>query len=299
MFDYIKIKVPFEAPKPVLQRVHSPLYTMGRMLDPVIRKGVALRYTSKLDNLHLTIREDELTIQNSLTKYYHENNYTNLTYSQLQQAICNIENALGIPIRHSKVLSFELGGVIEDNDIFETLSKLGHYKGKQKLPMHAKGVIYGAFYENSTHKLKIYNKTAEVKRREGIQLDKSFLRVEKSYSRAHLDSLACLKNNPIQTLDDLTSWKTLEILSYDLVESLSKIELTELPKDIERMSAMNLRRWCYFQYPYFRKTMQKYHPKAFKTDRKEINKIIQDYRQNGHDKMIEEVRNCLAFCLAN
>jgi len=84
-----------------------------------------------------------------------------------------------------------------------------------------------------------------------------------------------------------------------LITSLCKIEVTPLPDELERMSSMNLRRWCYMQDSFFRNTMKKHHPKAFKSDRREINKIIQDYRVNGHDRLIEEVKNKLVFCLAN
>ncbi|MDN3643612.1 hypothetical protein QWY87_12920 [Lutimonas halocynthiae] len=267
--------------------------------DPVVRKGVVVRYVSKLDNLHLTIREDQLTIQNSITKYYHGNNYTNLTYTQLQEAICNIENILGVSIRKAKIMSFEYGCVIEDNNIPWTLSRLGHYKDKSPLSMHANGLIYGSFYANTTHKLKMYDKTSEIKRREGIILDKNHLRVEKCYTRSHLNSLRCLKSNPIITLDDLASWKAYEILSQDLINSLSKIELKPMSKDLENLSSMNLRRWCYIQDPYFRKVMQKNHPKAFESDRRELNKLIQEYRESGHFMMIEEVTHKLAFNLAN
>lgn len=297
--DNIRLNISFGAPESVLQRVHSPILLMGRMFDPVIRNGIPVKYVGKLRDLHLTIREDQLTIQNSLTKYYHGNNYTNLTYSQLQEAICSIENILGISIRKAKVMSFEFGGIIEDNNIPWTLSRLGHYKGRPPIPMHANGVIYGTFYSNTTHKLKVYDKTSEVNRREGIKLDKKYLRIEKCYSRSHLNSLKCLKSNPIFTLDDLASWKTFEILSQDFVNSLSKIELKPVPKEIARMSSMNLRRWCYIQDPYFRKVMQKNHPKAFKTDRKLINQMIEEYRDNGHFTMIDEVKNMLAFCLEN
>ena len=108
-----------------------------------------------------------------------------------------------------------------------------------------------------------------------------------------------MRSNPVITLDDLVSWKTLETLSDDLVLSLSKIEIKPLPDDLESMSPMNLRRWCYIQDPYFRSLMSKFHPKAFKIDRKSINEMIQEYRENGQFMLIEKVKEQLEFCISN
>jgi len=299
MIDYFKIKILIKAIEAIISRENSPQIINGIIFYPLVRKGVVIKYTAKFENLYLSIREDELTIQNSLNKFYHGNNYTNFSYTELQQTIVLIENLLGFPIRGARIISFEFGVVIEDNNIPLTLSRFGHYKGKPPVPMHTNGVIYGTRYANNCMVIKIYDKTSEIKRREGVQLNKNYLRVEKLYMRSHINSISCLKDNPINTLDDLASWKTLEILSQDLVSSLTKIELKPIPELIEDMSPNNLRRWCYLQDPYIRNLMKLHHHKAYKTDLKVINIILKDYCANGHNQMIEEVKNKLEYCLNN
>jgi len=301
MFDNMKFNIPFDSPRSVLQRDHSPQNILGRMFDPVIRNGEVIRYKSSIGNLHLSLREDKLTIQNSIHKYIlgDGNNYSNLAYSQLFQGVIQLGNELGLDLLLAKVISFEFGVVITDNNISETLSKLGHYKGNRPLPMQVNGKVYGTFYENSTHKLKFYDKSFEVKKRTGRIIEPNLMRIEKKYSGSHLGSLAAFKNNRIHTLGDFLSWISLELLANDLVDSISKIEIRSLPLDIQGMTPRKIRSWCYLQDPYFRNYMKKYHLKAFETDRASRNKIIKEYRINGYDHLIEEVRNKLDFCLLN
>lgn len=299
MIDNLKIKISFDPPSLVVRRVNTTFRLFGLSFDPVVRKGVVIRYKSSIGNLHLSIREDVLTVQNSISKYILGNNYINLTHTQLCQGVNHLCNELGFNLLEAQIVSFEFGGVIHDNNISKTLINLGHNKGNRPLPMQVNGRVYGTFYENSTHKLKFYDKSFEVKKRTGIIVQSNLLRIEKSYSKSYLDSLVLLKNTKIKTLGDLLDWHSLELLSEDLVSSISKIEMRSLPQFIQRMSPRNLRAWCYLQDPYFRNYMKKHHLKAFETDRALINKIIKEYRKNGYDTLVEEVRDKLNFCLEN
>jgi len=301
MLDNLKIQIPLDVPKMALNRINAPLRLLGQTFDPVIRNGVVIRYKSSIGNLHLSFREDVLTIQNSIHKYIlgDDNNYSSMTNTQLFQGVIQLGNELGLDLLIAKIISFELGVVITDNNIPETLSKLGHYKGNRPMPMQVNGKVYGTFYENSTHKLKFYDKSFEVKKRSGKTIESNLLRIEKKYSRSQLQNLAILKNNRIHTLGDLLSWVSLELLAKDLVDSISKIELKSIPPEIRGMSPKNLKSWCYLQDPYFRNYMKKYHLKAFEKDRAAANKIINQYRSDGYDRLIEAVRYKLDYCLNN
>lgn len=299
MIDNIKIQIPVDVPEMALHRVNAPLKILGRTFDPVIRKGIVTRYVSNIENLHLSIREDILTIQNSITKYRHTYNFINLTYIQLLQAINSIENILGLSIRDAIIVNFEFGVVIEDNDPNATFSKMGAYKNIQNQLMLKAGKPYGLAFENSLQKIKIYNKSWETKRRYGITLDKSLMRIEKRYSKGHLRSLAKFKNNRIVTLGDLCSRKNLELLGEDLMESLSKIELRNVPKESSVLTSKQMRTWGYMQYEPMRNAMRKHHFDAFKNDRSAYNKLQKEYRQYQLNEFLEEVYNKILFCVNN
>lgn len=299
MLDYSKFQISLDVPEMIFQRVNVPLKILGQTFDPVIRKGLVIRHVSSIGNLHLSIREGLLTIQNSLTKYRHLNNFTNLTYTQLLQAICSIENTLGILIRDANIIYFELGVVIEDNDPNATFSKLGRYKNKQPQLMIQNGSSYGISYSNSLQKIKIYNKAWETKRRYGITLDKKLTRVEKIYTKQHIKSLAKFKNNKIVTIGDLCSRKNLKLLGKDLVESLCKIELRNTPRDTSMLTSKQMRTWGYMQHDPMRDAMKKFHFDAYKKDRADYNKLQIEYRQYQLNEFLEEVQNKILFCLNN
>jgi hypothetical protein len=283
----------------VVKGINEPLFKFNMLCEPHIVNGVVRDYRGKLNNLFLVIRGDNLIISNSILKYYKGNNYENFYYQELNQAVNCLENILGIPLRDSLVKSFEYGVVIPDNNPYQTYSRFGNYKSKQPHWMIKKGQIYGRYFENSSHKIKIYDKNFEVKKRCRLNMDRSLLRVEKVYSKAHFSSLSNFRNNRIVTLDDLCMRKTLELLGQDLIESLCKIELKNVPEKYGDLTTKDLRVWGYMQYPPVRTAMQKLHKEAFKEDRAKYNKIQKEYRQYKHDVFIEEVSFRIEECLAN
>lgn len=299
MYDNIVLKKDIGLIEHVEQRINLPLKLFNLSFDPIVRNGIVLRYTTKLENLFLSIREDSLYIQNSLCKFYHGYNHINFTYSQLNIAITNLENILGITLRDSKIIRFEFGVVIVDYNPIETFSKMGAYKNLQPQLMLKNSRSYGIFYKNSLQKIKIYDKTFEAKRRYGLVLNKNLVRVEKVYSRGHLKSLAKFKNNRIVTLGDLCMRENIELLGEDLIESLNKIELKNIPEKYHELSTKNLRNWGYFQYEPTRSAMRKYHPESYKVDRLNYNRLQKDYRQYRLDYFLEDVLNKVQFCINN
>ena len=267
--------------------------------DPIIKEGEIVGYRAKLYNLLIIIRDGIIIIRNSLCKYYHGNNYTNFAYTQINQAVSFLSDYLGINLRDARVTKFEFGVVIIDNNIKETLSRLGNYKNKEPHIMHDQGIPYGIYYINSSHKIKIYSKSEETKRRYGIKLTQNLLRVEKEYTMAHIKSLAKFRGVKIETLGDLCMRSNLQLLGEDLIESLMKIHIKNIPSNVSNLTAKQIRMMGYFNDPYFRDLMKTYHFDAFKSDRAAINKFHSEYRRNGQDQFILEVGNKIHFCLEN
>ena len=68
---------------------------VGQIIMPDIDEvssGDVKEYYTFLDNLQLTIKEDELTITNSLQKYYHGHNYGDFTFEEVGAAIYKLKN---------------------------------------------------------------------------------------------------------------------------------------------------------------------------------------------------------------
>lgn len=267
--------------------------------DPIIKDDEIVGYRAKLDNLLIIIKDSIIIIRNSLCKYYHGNNYTNFSSTQINQAVSFLSNYLGINLRDARVTRFEFGVVIIDNNIKETLSRLGIYKNKEPHIMHDHGMPYGIYYINTSHKIKIYSKSEETKRRYGIKLTQNLLRVEKEYTMAHIKSLAKFRGIKIDTLGDLCMRSNLQLLGEDLVESLSKIQIKNIPENIDNLTVKEIRRLGYFNDPYYRNLMKTLHFDAFKADRAASNKFNNEYHGNGQDQFIQEVRNKVLFCIEN
>jgi hypothetical protein len=298
MFDNITIVKHIGWTYHVIHSINEPLEQFNLEFYPNYKKGEVVSYSTKFKNMYLTIRDNQLIIRNSLCKFFHGYNHKNLTGTQLNEAVTSLENTLGISLRDSLVRSFEYGVVLPVKDPKECYQNWHLYKGRTPQIMAAKGREYGVSYENSTHRLKCYNKTFEAKRN-GFYFDRNLIRIEKRVTPSHLNSSPRFKNNTIVTLDDLCSWKVLELLGEDLIISLRKIELKNLPSGYDELSTKDLRIWGYMQFDPIRRVMSKYHPEAFKVDRAKYNKIQQEYKKYNQDVFIEEASYVIEKCINN
>jgi hypothetical protein len=84
MIDNIKLTGLIKPPPGVSDRVKHPIEWKGLLFNPKYYPiGDVKEYYTFLDNLQLTIKEDELTITNSLQKYYHGHNYGDFTFEEV------------------------------------------------------------------------------------------------------------------------------------------------------------------------------------------------------------------------
>jgi hypothetical protein len=298
MIDNITYVKEIEFFEHVRNMLNKPFHQFNLEFHPNIKKGEVRNYIANVRNMHLMISEDKLIFRNSLCKFYHGYNHKNLSVTQLNQAVTDLENILGISLRDASVRSFEYGIVLPVGNPKECYQNWHLYKGRSPQVMSASGREYGVSYENSTHKLKCYDKTFEAKRN-GFYFDRNLIRVEKRVTPSHLNSSPRFKDNKILTLGDLCSWKVQELLGEDLIISLRKIELKNLPNGYDELSTKDLRIWGYMQFEPIRKAMHKSHPEAFKVDRAKYNKILQDYRKYNQDVFIEEVAYVIKECINN
>ena len=299
MYDYTTLIIGIHVIKHVFLRLNKPLLAFGLLFDPVIKNGEVIKYISEFGGLRITIRGQELTIQNSLCKFYHGYNHHNFTYSELLKAKSMLEEQLGFCLDNANIRGrFEFGVVIKVEKPSLVFNMLGMYKNRRPQQMSYNGTIYGVHYENSTHRLKIYDKSLEA-RRNGLKLDYGLLRIEKKASCQHLNSSPRFKNNQIQTFGDLCRRSSFQLLADDLVQSLTKIELNDIANYHDSLSIKDLRLVGYMQNYPVRSLIKEHHKKSFELDQKRHKEILADRTQNNHDNFILKVVEVIEKIIIN
>lgn len=288
MFDHIAATKEIPSIEEVFLKLNKPIEVFGLLFDPVLKYGEVIKYTSNFKGLRLTIREDELLIQNSLCKFYNGYNHLNFTYQELLTTKSMLEEQFDMCLDNARIRHFEFGVIIKVAKPSLIYNMLGMYKNRIPQQMTYRGTIYGVRHENTTHSLKIYNKSLEAKR-SGLKVDEGLLRIEKRVKCNHLNSSPRFKNNQIQTFGDLCKRSTFQLLAEDLVQSLTKIELNDLSHYTENLSVKDLRLLGYMQNYPLRSLVKKHHVKSYEVDMKRYKEILADRTKNNHDNLIQKV----------
>lgn len=288
MIDYIKLLLEIQVIKQVFLRENVPLLAFGLSFNPISKHNEVVKYECHFQGLRLTIRGSELTIQNSLCKFFKGYNHLNFTYSELIQTKNILETILGLDLRSAKVGKFEYGTVIQVENPKLVYNSIGMYKNRIPQQMTFNGSIYGVRLENTTHQLKIYDKTREASRN-GLKLNYGLLRVEKRTSPSHLNSSPRFKNNQIQTFSDLCRRSTFQLLAEDLIKSLNKIEINEIGYYTDDLSIKDLRLLGYMQNYPIRSLIKEHHKKSFEVDQIRFKEILANRSQNNFDNFTQKV----------
>jgi len=285
-------------PCEVLSQQDEQIEAFGLLFDPVIKNGAVRKYVSDLNGLRLTLCGQELTIQNSLCKFFHGYNDQNFSYMDVLRAKSILEDRLHHSLNDAKVRNFEYGVVIKVAKPELTYNSLGMYKGQTAQKMSSRGRIYGIYYENTTHSIKFYNKTYEAKRY-GYNLESGLLRIEKKVKPCHLNCSPRFSRNQINTFGDLCKRSTFQLLADDLVQSLAKIEINEIGWYDKDWTPRDFRLLGYMQCPQVRYLMKEHHHRAFEKDMKRYREINNDRQLNNHANFILKVMEVLENCIIN
>jgi len=229
MIDTISIKQRVILPKQFYQKVKEPIDVFNQTFNPLYsRLGVHSGYTSNLKNLKLTIKEEQgvpvLRVDNSLHKYYYNNNYTDFAFSDVQDSISRLENDIGVNLQDARVTKLAFGVNVETNPeaIYSTWIR---YKKNDFDRMKSVQKVYGARADASQIRVKGYNKTLEVWRHNRKKVGKELFRLEVEVKKmAHLNKRSPLTRIPIYYLSDLLDQKNMELLAFDLMEKYETIE---------------------------------------------------------------------------
>ncbi|KUO68837.1 MAG: hypothetical protein APF83_01085 [Lutibacter sp. BRH_c52] len=206
----------------VMEEIKIPFIWSGLLWKPRLNKfGFPTGYYSELNNLNIKLRGSELTITNSLQKFYMENNYDSFTYSQVVEAFECLNNLLPFNIYAATVKKVAMGVVIQE-DPNQILNTWLSFINKKPFPMLSRNKPYGLKYFLTDYAIKGYNKTTEVKDHNNIKLSGEFFRFEVEVKR--INNLNNGKDKiGIHTVQDLIDPIKYQKLANYLIDKYHKI----------------------------------------------------------------------------
>ena len=221
--DNITIRATIKPPPLTNESQRDNFYWLGQEFYPLFKQGHHDGFCADVDGLRLTysILKRTLTIQNSLHKFLKGNNYSDFNFSEIQQAIQKLEDGLGLNLQNAQCLKEEHGINIEANE--STYKNCVSYKGKPFTSMKTRtGRIYGADNEWTNMKIKVYDKTFQVKTKDGLRLPTSIVRYEiVGKNDRYFNSFGV---DAIRTVKDFANRKKIGRLGLDLLQKWDLIE---------------------------------------------------------------------------
>ncbi|WGD33938.1 hypothetical protein [Olleya sp. YS] len=282
-------------PKEAVARVEKPFYWNNCLWSPNYNKkiGEITSYVAKLKNLDLKLRGSELTISNSLQKFYMNNNYKPFSYTDVVKAVAELDSYFDFDLYEAQVQRTSVGVVI--NDIEDnTFKNWLEYRGKKPLVMRNKTRVYGAHFKATNYNIKGYDKTYQTKNESGITVDNSLIRFELEASHRYTNTG---KNAiGIYIVADLVNKIKFDAFGdellkvYDTIKKQPIINYQELqPKEILLMGAMKDNA-CF-------NGLKKHHKDSFTIYRKKYAKLLEKYadfelENNIRSKILEQINYC-------
>lgn len=228
-------------------------------------------YTAHLNGLRLKLKEDKLTISNSIHKYYKGNNYTDFSYTEVKDAFSKLSNDLETDLNKALIPKFEFGiNLLVENTPNYYLDQIEAFKPKSIVPLDSSNRRSNLYYDTERLRTKIYNKTTE------SSLSYNMLRLEvtrKSSSKylAH-----------IQTIEDLLNQNNYITLKDELLNQFNKFQFKESFDFSEITSANELYRILAIQNSGLLNTQNilkaSLKAKTYEYQKAQINKQIEKYK---------------------
>lgn len=295
MYDTIKIvklidKLPIEA----VTRAKEPFHWNNCLWLPRFNKyGEVTTYESNIINLKLWLRGSELTICNSLQKFYMQNNYNAFSFCQVKEAISMLNDYFDFDLYDAEVKKTAVGIVIgeqEDNTFRNWLE----YKGNKPILMRNSTKVYGAHFKGTNYNIKGYDKTYQTKTESNTTLSKNLIRFELEANSRHLNN----RKHPIgiYTVVDLVNKSKFDALVdelinvYDTIKKQPIINYQELkPKEILLLGAMKDKDSF--------NGLKKHHKHSFKLLRKDYSKLLVsiadiELENSIRSKVLEQINYC-------
>lgn len=298
LYDTIKIvKYLDKLPKEAVARVRDTFIWNNCLWKPSFNDcDTVASYFAKYKNLKLWLRGSELTITNSLQKFYMGNNYQPFTYSQVVEAVNTLNSSFGNVLLDAEVKRLAIGLVIYE--VPENTFKMWQeYKTVQPQFMYNGAKVYGVHFKATNYKIKGYDKTYQVKQDTRIDIKNNVIRFEieanSRYYNQRKDSIGIYK---FSDLVDASKFKKLgeELLSvYANIKKRKQIDFENLtPEQIKLMATYGNFFWA--------NGLKKYHKHTHKKERQTYLKLLKTFSDSEIENSInEKLKAQVNFCLNN
>lgn len=214
-----------------IDRRKEPYEAFGKLFYPQYnREGKYIYHHSKLrgDLVAKINLQGVLSIENSLHKFFHNNNFTDFTLSEVQTSIKQIEDLLKIPSDEFRLKKIELGlNLINDGQFYE---QFGQYKMSGYENMRSGKKIYGRKFYLTDFNIKAYDKYLETKLNPnsimvsdmGVIVSKNLNRLEIEFKR-----MRELNRCGLIMLSDLMNKDIMERAINRVLEKFSAVEINK------------------------------------------------------------------------
>tara|TARA_R110001583_G_scaffold145679_1_gene297670 strand:+ start:3891 stop:4790 length:900 start_codon:yes stop_codon:yes gene_type:complete len=298
LYDTIKIvkyldKLPVEA----LTRVRDTFIWKNCLWKPRFNNfNEVVCYTADLKNLKLRLRGDELTITNSLQKFYMGNNYEPFTYLQAVEAVNTLNTCFGNVLLNAEVKRLAIGTVIYDVPE-NTFQKWQEYKTIQPQFMCNGTKVYGVHFKATNYKIKGYDKTYQVKQEARIDITENVIRFEIEANSRFInqgkDSVGIYK------LSDLTDFSKFQKLGNQLLSVYGKIKKRKHIA-FESLTPEQIKLIATYGNPFWANGLKKYHKHTHKKERQAYLKLLIKLNHSENENNIyEKLKTQVNFCLNN
>ncbi len=227
-------------------------------------------YQAKVENLLITYkhRNSIIRVTNSIHKFAKGNNYSEMSFKELCQALNRIVEITGIRLEQWKLKKMEIAFNIEtERKGTEYLALFSTFKNKIPDKMRKDAYWYGIKWFFSEYQLKIYDKTEEVKRHDKISLDANILRFE--------IVIAKMRKIPVVSLlSDLQSEEKLTLLFDFFISEIEKIKTIETVDFSQVSKERDIEMFFASQNESYWQTQKEINPDKVKEKRRRYNRIL-------------------------
>lgn len=208
----------------------------------------------------------------SITKYWYEENYTNLPYSDLACAIHSLADSLYSRPNELNLKSFEFGLNIpleKPLNALETTDLALNYKNKFFQDMDGDNKLSnGKRCVLQEYQLKFYSKSMQYPKEVPFEMLRYEVKVHKK---------RILRPVYFDTFEDLIDKDKLIYLKQMLIETFENIILYDNSIPIEELRTFDRNLCVKWQNPAYRKSLQKSSPRTFSNQKQRLTEIIEEY----------------------
>jgi len=287
-----------QVPKQVMEETKLSFEWCGLIWIPKLNKfDFPTFYFCELMNLYLVLRGNEISVTNSLQKFYMGNNYEAFSYTQVVEAFEKMNDLLPFNIYAAAVKKIAVGTVIQE-DADPILNTWISYSNKKAFPMLSRNKMYGLKYFLTEYDIKGYNKTTEVKHHNNINLNQQYFRFEVEVKR--INNLNRGKNKiGIYTVQDLINPIKYQKLTHYLIDKYRKIEKKPII-NLNETSLKEKRLMACFKDIDVLNSIKKQHPDSYKKDRREYNHLTNKLNDNTfQNQIINKLKQQIQFSINN